>query len=417
MDGASRLAPGNGPTVAWSGCATGRCSTATSTTHSRAPARVVSRGLPRSPRRQPPREADGPLPQPARVGRERLGLLQPLDARPEGSPHPGNDGARTGGPEQPAVLRRANHCCASAPAAGRRPTSRLPPDSTRPPRNRRRALLAGAYDPDSGFFYDVRWRTGERVTDRPTLAAAAPLYFGLATPEQGRAVAARLQRDFLKPGGFVTTLVSLRAAVGRAERLAAARVAQHRGGSPIRPRRSGQSARTRWLALNRRTYPVGPEDDREIRRRGPASRRAAGGEYPHAGRLWVDRWSRAGAGGRGVRGGGLAGRSCAVPGARRPAELRLARSPWATRPPCAVPSDRVTVHGTGHAAAGPAYQARTNAVIMLERSHPLRGTAPQNLGVRNRDVASPGTSPSAVVFRGLNSLFPRSIPSTHHASR
>src|SRR2546421_6733336 len=73
---------------------------------------------------------------------------------------------------------------------------------------RRRALLAAAYDPDSGFFYDVRWERGARVTDRPTLAAAAPLYFGLATPEQGRAVAARLERDFLKPGGVVTTLIA-----------------------------------------------------------------------------------------------------------------------------------------------------------------------------------------------------------------
>src|SRR5439155_404581 len=72
----------------------------------------------------------------------------------------------------------------------------------------RRALLDAAYDPATGFFYDVRWRTGERVTDRPTLAAASPLYFGLATPEQGRAVAARLGREFLKPGGFVTTLIA-----------------------------------------------------------------------------------------------------------------------------------------------------------------------------------------------------------------
>src|SRR5437667_1725070 len=74
--------------------------------------------------------------------------------------------------------------------------------------DRRRALLGAAFDPRTGFFYDVRWRSGERVTDRPTLAAAAPLYFGLATPEQGRVVAARLGRDFLKPGGFVTTLIT-----------------------------------------------------------------------------------------------------------------------------------------------------------------------------------------------------------------
>ena len=70
---------------------------------------------------------------------------------------------------------------------------------------RRRTLLQAAWDAESRFFYDVRWRTGERVTDRPTLAAAAILYFGLATPQQGSAVACRLEREFLQPGGFVTT--------------------------------------------------------------------------------------------------------------------------------------------------------------------------------------------------------------------
>src|SRR5439155_1603794 len=32
--------------------------------------------------------------------------------------------------------------------------------------DRRRALLAAAFDPTSGYFYDVRWRSGERVTGR-----------------------------------------------------------------------------------------------------------------------------------------------------------------------------------------------------------------------------------------------------------
>src|SRR5439155_14192901 len=74
---------------------------------------------------------------------------------------------------------------------------------------RRRATL-GMYARKGGFFFDRRWRTGgggggELVTDRPSLASAAPLYFGIATGEQGKRVAARLERDFLKPGGFVTT--------------------------------------------------------------------------------------------------------------------------------------------------------------------------------------------------------------------
>src|SRR5690606_31537482 len=81
---------------------------------------------------------------------------------------------------------RARHCAALASA-------------------RRRTLLPASGAAESSYFYGVRWRTGERGTDRPTLAAAAILYFGLATPQQGSAVACRLARGSLQPGGFVTT--------------------------------------------------------------------------------------------------------------------------------------------------------------------------------------------------------------------
>jgi alpha,alpha-trehalase len=145
---------------------------------------------------------------------------------------------------------------------------------------RRRALLAASYDSVTDYFYDVRWRTGERVTDRPTLAAAAPLYFGLATPEQGRAVIGRLERDFLKPGGFVTTLI----ASGQQwdapngwpplQWLAIEGIRRY-GGTPIANR-----ARDRWLALNQRVYRVTGKmtekyDVEDL------SKPAGGGEYPN----------------------------------------------------------------------------------------------------------------------------------------
>src|SRR5213076_2848140 len=166
--------------------------------------------------------------------RERLGLLEPLDARPERPAHARDHRPNPGGLEQSPLSRRADdRRAAGVPRTGRgcggRETVqqglttvlsgpaelfrdlRIPGPSaeqfSRAAEDRRQALLVAAYDPASGFFYDVRWRSGERVTDRPTLAAASPLYFGLATPEQGRAVAARLEREFLKPGGFVTTLI------------------------------------------------------------------------------------------------------------------------------------------------------------------------------------------------------------------
>ena len=144
---------------------------------------------------------------------------------------------------------------------------------------RRQALLAAAYDTAGGFFYDVRWRTGERVTDRPTMAAAAPLYFGLATPEQGRAVAARLGRDFLKPGGFVTTLIQSGQQWDSPNgwpplQWLGAEAARAYGRSDI-----ADDARGRWLALNRRTYRVTGKMTEKYDV-SDMSKRAGGGEYP-----------------------------------------------------------------------------------------------------------------------------------------
>jgi alpha,alpha-trehalase len=144
---------------------------------------------------------------------------------------------------------------------------------------RRRALLAASYDPAEGFFFDVRWRSGERVTDRPTLAAASPLYFGLATPEQGRAVAARLQRDFLKAGGFVTTGFA-----------SGQQWDAPNGWPPLQwlgmegARRYGRAdladdARNRWLALDRRTYRTTGKMTEKYDV-SDLNRRAGGGEYP-----------------------------------------------------------------------------------------------------------------------------------------
>jgi len=144
---------------------------------------------------------------------------------------------------------------------------------------RRRALLAAAYDSASGFFYDVRWRTGERVTDRPTMAAAAPLYFGLATPEQGRAVAARLGREFLAPGGFVTTLVKSGQQWDAPNGWPPLQWMGVQGARAYGREDIANDARTRWLALNRRTYLVTGKmtekyDVTDL------TKRAGGGEYP-----------------------------------------------------------------------------------------------------------------------------------------
>ena len=145
---------------------------------------------------------------------------------------------------------------------------------------RRAALLAAAYDEAEGAFFDVRWRTGERVTDRPTMAMAAPLYFGLATDAQGRAVAARLERDFLRDGGLVTTQIE-----------SGQQWDAPNGWPPLQwlgaegARRYGRpdladTVRERWLDQNRRVYQATGKmtekyDVVDI------TRPAGGGEYPN----------------------------------------------------------------------------------------------------------------------------------------
>ena len=143
---------------------------------------------------------------------------------------------------------------------------------------RRQTLLTASFEPTTGFFYDVRWRTWERVVDRPTLAAAVPLFFGLATQFQAVQVAVNLERQFLKPGGFVTTTI----ASGQQwdapngwpplEWMAIEGVRRY-GGVAL-----ANKARDAWLALNRKTYAATGRmtekyDVVDL------NRRAGGGEY------------------------------------------------------------------------------------------------------------------------------------------
>jgi len=69
----------------------------------------------------------------------------------------------------------------------------------------RKALLQELfYDDASGLFMDLALPDFE-VTGTLSIAAAYPLSFGVATPEQGRCVARAIHSDFLRAGGWVTT--------------------------------------------------------------------------------------------------------------------------------------------------------------------------------------------------------------------
>jgi len=177
------------------------------------------------------------------------------------------------------LMYNAEHTIAALRAFRHQPgDSAIAAKFNRDAARRRQALVTASYDGGIGFFFDVRWKTWKRVVDRPTLAGAAPLFFGLATQFQAAQIAGNLERWFLKPGGFVTTRIR----TGQQwdapngwpplEWMAIEGLRRY-GGTAL-----ADTARARWLALNRRTY---KETGRMMEKYDVVdlSRRAGGGEY------------------------------------------------------------------------------------------------------------------------------------------
>ena len=71
--------------------------------------------------------------------------------------------------------------------------------------SRKQLIQTLFFDDEEGFFVDLLL-PDLQPTGTLSLAAAFPLFFNLATPDQASRVAARIHTEFLKPGGWVTTL-------------------------------------------------------------------------------------------------------------------------------------------------------------------------------------------------------------------
>jgi alpha,alpha-trehalase len=70
---------------------------------------------------------------------------------------------------------------------------------------RARSIQEYCWDASQGFFMDYNFHLKQR-TGKVTLAGIFPLYAKLADSKQAAAVAHRIEKDFLKVGGLVTTL-------------------------------------------------------------------------------------------------------------------------------------------------------------------------------------------------------------------
>ena len=70
---------------------------------------------------------------------------------------------------------------------------------------RAKTIRTYCWDEKEQFFVDYNFKSGA-PSSRLTLASLFPLYAKIATHEQAAAVAARIEKDFLKEGGLMTTL-------------------------------------------------------------------------------------------------------------------------------------------------------------------------------------------------------------------
>ncbi|MBE2206482.1 MAG: alpha,alpha-trehalase TreF [Saprospiraceae bacterium] len=118
---------------------------------------------------------------------------------------------------------------------------------------RKAHIVRYCWDETSGFFYDYDFEN-KRHTGIPSLAGMYPLFFKVADQKQAEACAKVIQRDFLKPGGVVTTLTQ----TGQ-------QWDAPNGWAPLQwitiqgLRQYGQTAladdiRNRWVALNEKVY-------------------------------------------------------------------------------------------------------------------------------------------------------------------
>lgn len=73
--------------------------------------------------------------------------------------------------------------------------------------SRAAAIKKYCWDEQRRFFYDYDF-VYQETNEPSTLAAIFPLYAGLASKHQAGAVASKIEQDFLKDGGLLTTLVN-----------------------------------------------------------------------------------------------------------------------------------------------------------------------------------------------------------------
>jgi alpha,alpha-trehalase len=118
---------------------------------------------------------------------------------------------------------------------------------------RKEAVQRFCWDPTYGFYYDFNFTKGVN-TGRITLAAAATLFFGLATAEQANSIKDWLASQFLRAGGMTTTIIRTGQQWDGPNGWAPLQWLAYKGLLRYGFNELAERARISWVGLNERTY-------------------------------------------------------------------------------------------------------------------------------------------------------------------
>lgn len=144
--------------------------------------------------------------------------------------------------------------------------------------HRRAAIQTYCWDETTGFYRDYNFRT-QTFTPVLSMAAAYPLFFQMAEPAQAARVAEKLASDFLRPGGYTSTLLETGQQWDLPNGWAPLQWIAYQGLTNYGHHELAKRGRDQWLANNERVY---ANTTKMVEKYDVANidSEAGGGEYP-----------------------------------------------------------------------------------------------------------------------------------------
>lgn len=143
---------------------------------------------------------------------------------------------------------------------------------------RKAAIQAFCWDDQNGFYRDYNFQE-EAFTAVYSMAGAYPLFFGIADQEQAQRSAQKLQSDFLRAGGFTSTLIKTGQQWDAPNGWAPLQWIAYQGLKNYGQASLANEARDRWLNNNDLVYQQAGKMVEKYNVE-DASASAGGGEYP-----------------------------------------------------------------------------------------------------------------------------------------